>query len=176
MTDRPGTNTVSLLQRLLRLERTVVDGKLGQLSSTSIGEFLVVGITAPSLVVLVVWLGIVLGLPLTLILAAATILGLVVVWPSMRRGMRFYTPTEAGDTLSTVPTNLAVDVSNFFEAPDYEGWCGPMENSLSELTAGQLELIGDLLSTYQETEDLTQVEWAEVQSAMDIVEIRLEEL
>lgn len=176
MTDLLGTSTDSSWPRRLVRELTALEEELAQLSWMKTIELPVVGITAPTLVVLVVWLGSVLGAPLGLSLAVATILGLALVTPFMMREMQFFTPTDPVDTLCTAPTNPVTGVGSLFEAPDSEGWYGPMANSLSDLTAGQLELIGDLLGTYQETEDLTQVEWAEVQAAMDIVEIRLEEL
>lgn len=176
MTDLPGMSTdSSWLQRLVK-GLTALEGKLVQLSWMQTIESPVVAITAPTLVVLVVWLGSALGLPLWLSLVAAMTLGLALVTPFMLRGMRFFTQTEADDTPSIAQMNLAGAVSSSYEARDFEGWYGPVANSLSDLTAGQLELIGDLLGEYQDKEDLTQVEWAEVQSAMEIVEIRLEEL
>ena len=42
-----------------------------------------------------------------------------------------------------------------------------MESETSELTTDQIELCIRLLDDYQEKEDLTQNEWAEVQAAKD---------
>lgn len=138
-------------------------------------EFLVVAIMAPGLVVLVAWMGSALGLSVPLSQVAATILGLACVSPFMLRLMQYSTSPESGDTLFTAPTLLAPDAQSNSATQDYEGWYGQMENSLSELSAEQVELIIDLLSAYQDT-DLTQVEWARVASSLDILDARLEEL
>lgn len=141
-------------------------------------ELVVVAITAPSLVVLLVWLGIALGLPLVLSLAAATIPALVLVLPFMLRSMQYSTPPKSVDTLFIAPTLRAPDVKSSSETQDYEGWSGPMENStsLSDLTGDQLELISELLGAYVEGEDLTQPEWASATRALEIVDARLEEI
>lgn len=141
-------------------------------------EFLVVAITAPILVVLAVLLGTALGLPLLLNLAVATILGLVLVSPFMLRSMQYSTPPRNVDTLFIAPTLLAPGVRSSSETQDYEGWSGQMENSpsLSDLTEDQLELISELLATYQEIGDLNQLEWATVEFALEIVDARLGEI
>lgn len=143
-----------------------------------ITELVAVAITAPILAVLVAWLGTALGLPLMLSLAAATILALVPVLPFMLRSMQYSTPRKSVDTLFIAPTLPAPGVKSSSETQDYEGWSGPMENStsLNDLTGDQLELISELLGAYVEGEDLTQPEWASAQSAMEIVDNRLEEL
>lgn len=157
---------------------TALDAKLARSSWIKTIELPVVGITVPGLVVLAAWLGIALGLPLLWNLAAVTILGLVLVSPFMLREMRFSTPTESAGTLFIAPTSLVAGASNSYEDQDYEGWFGPMENStsLNDLSTSQLELISELLASYQDGGDLTQPEWAEVQSALEIVDNRLEEL
>lgn len=141
-------------------------------------EFLVVAITAPILAALAAWLGIALGLPLLLSLAVAMILGLVLVSPFMLRSMQYSTPRKSVDTLFIAPTLRAPDAKSSSETQDYEGWSGQMENSpsLSDLTEDQLELISELLATYQEVGDLNQLEWATVESALEIVDARLGEI
>lgn len=178
MNDQTGMSMAYLSQRLYQLALTVADAKWVRSFSTPNGELLAVGITAPTLGVLAAWLGSALALPLGLSLALATILALAVVTPFMLRAMLFSTPTATDDTRSTAPTSPVLGAPKFSGTPDYEGWSGPMENStsLSDLTTSQLELISELLASYQEGGDLTQPEWAEVQAALDIVDNRLEEL
>lgn len=146
---------------------TALDVKLGQLSWMKTIELPVVGITVPILVVLVVWLGSALGLPLAWTLAAATILALALVTPFMLREMRFFTPTETVDTRSTAPTSPAEDVSNFFVAQDYEGLSGQMES----LTSEELEFLSELVGSYLEDEDdLSQREWGFAKGVLDKIE------
>lgn len=141
-------------------------------------ELVVVAITAPILVALAVWLGSALGLPLVLSLVVATILGLALVSPFMLRSMQYSTPRKSVDTLFIAPTPLAPDAKSSSGTQDYEGWSGQMENStsLNDLTSDQLELISELLASYQEGGDLNQLEWATVESALEIVDARLEEI
>lgn len=163
----PGTNTaLSWPWRLVRAG-TALEGKLVQLSWMKTIELPVVGITVPILVGLVVLLGSALGLPLALSLAAATILGLALVTPFMLREMLFFTQIETEGILSTAPTNLAEDVSNFFAGQDYEGWSGQMEN----FTSAELEFLSDLVGTYLEDEDdLSQREWGFAKGVLDKIE------
>lgn len=178
MNDQTGMSMAYLSRRLYQLALTVADAKWVRSFSTPTGELLAVGITAPTLGVLAAWLGSALALPLGWSLALATILALAVVTPFMLRAMLFSTPTETDDTRSTAPTSLAPGAPRFSGTPDSEGWFGQMENStsLNDLSVSQLELISELLASYQEGGDLTQPEWAEVQAALDIVDNRLEEL
>lgn len=147
-------------------------------SSIRIIEFLVVAIMAPILVVLVAWLGIALGLSLLLSLVVATTTGLVPVLPFMLRSMQYSTHPRNGVTLSIAPMLPAPDAPNSSATQDYEGLSGLMTNStsLNDLSEDQLELISELLGAYQEGSDLSQPEWATVESALDIVDARLEEI
>ena len=103
--------------RLVR-EAIALADKLAPLSSTGIRESLVVGIMAPSLVVLVAWLGNALGLPPVWNLVPATILGLVLVLPFMLRLMLCSTPTETGGIHSTSLTDPVPDVGSSSSTPD----------------------------------------------------------
>lgn len=96
----------------LRQGLTVAADKLVQSYWTPSGEFLVVAIMVPLLVVGVALLGNALGLPVVLSLAVATILAWVAVSPYMLRLMHSSTPTETDDTLSTAQTSPATDAVN----------------------------------------------------------------
>lgn len=48
--------------------------------------------------------------------------------------------------------------------------------SLNDLSEDQLELISELLGEYQDGRDLPQPGWASVQSAIEIIDARLEEI
>lgn len=171
-------NTDLSWQRRFRRVLTACAGKWEQSYSIAKVELLVVGITVPTLGVLAVLLGDALGVSVLWSQAAATILGLVLVSPFMLRSMQYSTPRKSVDTLFIAPTLRAPDAKSSSVTQDYEGWSGQMENStsLSDLTGDQLELISELLATYQEVGDLNQLEWATVQSALEIVDARLEEV
>lgn len=164
-------NTGSLSPRRLVPGLTALVDKSVRLSSTPTGEFLVAGITAPTLVVLAAWLGSALGVPLVLNLAVATTLGLALVMPYMRKEMPFSTRTATVDTHFIAPTNPVEDVSSSFEVQDSQGWFGQMENFSSK----ELEFLSDLVGDYLETEDdLTQPEWAFARATLDKVDAALE--
>lgn len=171
MNGRIGTRTDYLSHTPSRLAATVAAGKLARLFSMPSIEFLVVAITAPILVVLVVWLGIALGLPLVLSLGVATILGLALVTPYMLRAMRSFTPTETDDILFMSPMLRAAVVSNFSKDPGYKGWSGQMVN----LTSDELELLSELLGEYlEDNDDLSQREWGFAKGVLDKIEEALD--
>lgn len=169
-------STAYLLPRQLRVGLTALADKWGQSSLMAKTELPVVGITAPTLVVLAAWLGIALGLPLTWNLAAVTILGLACVSPFMLRRMLSSTLIETDVIPFTARTNRAGDVLSYYAEADYEGLSGPMGNSLSDLTGPQLELMIELLDEYLEKADLGQTAWAETKSAIVLLDDRLAEL
>jgi hypothetical protein len=130
-------------------------------------EFPVVGITVPILVVLAAWLGIVLGLPLTWILVAVTILGLVLVTPFMLRRMLSSTLIETDDTLSILRMNHVVVASNCCGEADYAGWYGQMVL----LTSDELDFLADLVEKYfEDHDDLSQREWGFAKGVQDKLE------
>lgn len=133
-------------------------------------ELPVVGITVPTLVVLVAWLDSVLGLPLMWNLAVVTILGLVLVSPFMLRRMLSSTLIENDDTRSTAPMNPAEDVLNFFADQDYEGWSGLMAN----LTSDELEFLSELVGAYlEDNDDLNHTEFGFAKSLLDKIDEEL---
>ena len=139
----------------------------GQSSWMAKAEFLVVAITAPTLGVLAVSLGSALGLPLLLNLAAATILGLVLVSPFMLRRMLSSTLIEIDETPYTARMNPAEDVLNFFADQDYEGWSGLMAN----LTSDELEFLSELVGEYLEgNDDLNHTEFGFAKGLLDKID------
>lgn len=150
-----------------RLALTALDVKLEQSSWMPKAEFPVVAITAPILVVLVVLLGNALALPLTLNLAAATILALGLVSPFMRRGMHSSTPTETDGTRFTARILRVTDVPSYSGVPDYEGLFGQMANFNSD----ELDFLADLVEKYfDDNDDLSQREWGFAKGVQDKID------
>lgn len=157
---------LSLPQRFLH-GRTALAEKWEQSSSIAKAELPVVAITAPTLVVLVAWLGSALGVPLLWTQGAATILGLGLVLPFMMRVMRSSTLIETGGTPSIAPTLRATAVSSFYEAPASEGWYGQMVN----LTSEELEFLSERLGEYLEgNDDLNHAEFGFAKGLLDKIE------
>lgn len=163
-------NMVLSWQQRWRPELTVLADKWGQSLWMAKAELPVVGITVPTLAVLVVWLGSALALPLPWSLAAATILGLVLVFPFMLRVMLSSTPIGIDETRYTAPMSPAEDVSNSFEDQDYEGWSGQMAN----LTSDELEFLSELVGEYlEENDDLNHREFGFAKALLEKIEEEL---
>jgi hypothetical protein len=163
-------NMVLSWQQRWRPELIVFADKWGQSLWMAKAELPVVAITVPILVVLVVWLGSALALPLPWGLAAATILGLVLVFPFMLRVMLSSTPIGIDETRYTAPMNPAEDVSNSFEDQDYEGWSGQMAN----LTSDELEFLSELVGEYlEENDDLNHREFGFAKALLEKIEEEL---
>jgi hypothetical protein len=110
----------TVLSWLLRCQRglTARADKWAQSSWMRKVELPVVAITAPILVVLVVWLGSAHGLPLALSQGLATTLALGLVTPFMLRVMLSSTRTETDEIPYTAQTNRAEGASNSSEDLD----------------------------------------------------------
>lgn len=133
-------------------------------------ELPVLGITVPTLVVLVAWLGIALGLPLLWTLVVATTLGLALAIPFMLNSMQIFSPTETDGTLFISPMNRVPDVSKFYAVPDYEGWYGLMQS----LTSEELEFLSELVGAYLEgNDDLNHTEFGFAKSLLDKIDEEL---
>lgn len=164
-------NISSRLRKRLVVEATAPGDKSEPSSLTPRKELLVVGIMVPTLGVLVAWLASALGLPPMWTQVLVMTLGLVLVMPYMMRQMQLCTQTEIDGTLCTAPTHLATDASKLFEAQDYEGWYGLMEN----LTSTELEFLTELVDTYLEKQDdLNQPEWGFAHGVLDKLNATLE--
>lgn len=160
-------NTVYLSLQRWHRGLTALADRLAQSSLMKTTELLAVAITAPTLVVLVVWVGSAHGLPAMFVQALATILALALVSPYMLRGMLSSTLTEVDDTPCTSQTPLATDVLSSYEDQDYEGWSGQMVNLSSE----QLEFLSELLGAYlEDNDDLNHTEFGFAKGLLDTID------
>lgn len=160
-------NTVLSWLRRLRHVLTASADKWAQWCSTPKGEFLAVAITAPTLVVLVVWLGLAHGAPLTWSLVLATILALALVFLSTRKPTPCFTQTETGGILSIARMNRAEVAENFCKEADYEGWYGQMES----LTTEELEFLSERVGEYlEDNEDLNHAEFGFAKGLLDKID------
>jgi hypothetical protein len=160
-------NTVLSWRQRSQHVLTAFDEKLAQSSWMKKAEFLVVGITVPTLVVLAAWLGSALGASQKLSQGLAMILGLGLVYPFMQREMRCFTRIDADGILCTSPTPPATVVPSSYAEADYEGSCGQMAN----LGSDELDFLTELVEKYlEENDDLSQREWGFAKGVQDKLE------